>query len=279
MNGAFFAHPVYPELLIASVALLVAGAVCRRRVVAWFGERWAASAGFAGALAGVLIGTLANDSGSVLLVLGTICLAVSAGYYRVRSPDPTATRTHRVPSLVRVAIVTPYSWTYPGGVNRHVDALAGELIARGHELRVLAPYDPPDRLGRLLHRADPRPAELPDYLIPLGRTKAFGANGSVSNLGVFPDGVTKMRRELRAGRPRRRPRARTARRLAELGRVLLPRRPGGRHLPRLLDEAAAQPRRHARRSAAQVQPAPRPDRGLGGRRLDRASAGSAASTT
>ena len=76
-----FAHPVYPELLIASVALLVAGAVCRRRVVAWFGERWAALAGFAGALAGVLIGTLANDSGSVLLVIGMICIAVSAGFF------------------------------------------------------------------------------------------------------------------------------------------------------------------------------------------------------
>ncbi len=76
-----FAHPVYPELLIASVALLVAGAVYRRRVVAWFGERWAALAGFAGALAGVLIGTLANDSGSVLLVIGMICIAVSAGFF------------------------------------------------------------------------------------------------------------------------------------------------------------------------------------------------------
>ena len=49
---------------------------------------------------------------------------------------------------MRIAIVSPYSWTYRGGVNRHVEALAGELIARGHELRVLAPWDPPDRLSR-----------------------------------------------------------------------------------------------------------------------------------
>jgi phosphatidyl-myo-inositol alpha-mannosyltransferase len=102
---------------------------------------------------------------------------------------------------VRVAIVTPYSWTYPGGVNRHVDALARELTVRGHELRVLAPVDPPGRLGRALHRGDPESVEIPEYLVGLGRTKAFGANGSVSNIGIFPDGVTAMRRELRAFGP------------------------------------------------------------------------------
>ena len=98
---------------------------------------------------------------------------------------------------MRVAIVTPYSWTYPGGVNRHVDALARELIARGHELRVLAPVDPPGRLSRALHRGEPELVEVPSYVRPLARTKAFGANGSISNIGVFPDGVTAMRRELR----------------------------------------------------------------------------------
>src|SRR3954465_8168106 len=101
---------------------------------------------------------------------------------------------------LRIAIVTPYSWTYAGGVNRHVEALAEALIERGHELRVLAPWDPPDRLSRALHRA---PAELrspPDYLIPLGRTVGIGANGAVSNLSGSPGAVTKMRRELHAGR-------------------------------------------------------------------------------
>jgi phosphatidylinositol alpha-mannosyltransferase len=82
-------------------------------------------------------------------------------------------------------------------VNGHVEALASELMARGHELRVLAPHDPPDRINRLLHRAEAEPRELPDYVVPLARTKAFGANGSVSNIGVFPDGVTRMRRALR----------------------------------------------------------------------------------
>ncbi len=101
---------------------------------------------------------------------------------------------------MRIAIVSPYSWTYAGGVNRHVEALAEALIARGHELRVLAPWDPPDRVSRMLHRAPADRRERPDYLIPLQRTVGFAANGAVSNLSVSPAAVTSMRRELQAGR-------------------------------------------------------------------------------
>jgi phosphatidyl-myo-inositol alpha-mannosyltransferase len=102
-------------------------------------------------------------------------------------------------SRVRIALVSPYSWTYQGGVNRHVEALAEQFLARGHHVRVLAPWDPPDRRSRWLHRAPAERREPPDYLIPLGRTVGIGANGAVSNLSVFPEGVTAMRRELREG--------------------------------------------------------------------------------
>ncbi len=88
---------------------------------------------------------------------------------------------------MRIALVTPYSWTYEGGVNRHTQALAEHLIAREHEVRVLAPWDPPDRLSRTLHRgAPPRVRPQPDYLIPLGRTVGIHANGAVSNLVRLP---------------------------------------------------------------------------------------------
>jgi len=100
---------------------------------------------------------------------------------------------------MRIAIVSPYSWTYPGGVNRHVEALARELSGR-HEVRILAPWDPPGRVSRALHRAAPECREPPECLIPLGRTLGIGANGAVSNLSFCPDAVTAMRRELRAGR-------------------------------------------------------------------------------
>ena len=101
---------------------------------------------------------------------------------------------------MRIAVVTPYSWTYEGGVNRHAQALAEQLIESGNEVRVLAPWDPPDRLSRTLHRgAAPRIRPMPDYLTTLGRTVGFGANGAVSNLSIFPDAISTMRRELRGG--------------------------------------------------------------------------------
>lgn len=101
---------------------------------------------------------------------------------------------------MRIALVSPYSWSYQGGVNRHVEALAEEFLGRGHHVRVLAPYDPPDRLSRVLHRAPAERRELPEYLIPLGRTAGFAANGAVSNLAPFPaGGVAAPRRELRRG--------------------------------------------------------------------------------
>ena len=52
---------------------------------------------------------------------------------------------------MRVALVSPYSWTYPGGVTRHIEALATELDRAGHEVRVLAPYDPDTRRSALAH--------------------------------------------------------------------------------------------------------------------------------
>jgi len=101
---------------------------------------------------------------------------------------------------MRVALVSPYSWTYPGGVTRHIEALAERFFAEGHDVRVLAPYDPDDRLSALLHRgAPPQRRALPDYVIPLGRTLGFPANGAVSNLSARAAGLSQMRRELRHG--------------------------------------------------------------------------------
>ncbi len=100
---------------------------------------------------------------------------------------------------MRIALVSPYSWTYQGGVNRHVEALAEQFIARGDHVRVLAPWDPPDAISRRLHRSHPELREAPDYLVPLGRTVGVGANGAVSNLSVFPGGPVALRRELRSG--------------------------------------------------------------------------------
>ncbi len=81
-----------------------------------------------------------------------------------------------------------------------MEALAEEFLERGHDVRVLAPFDPPGRVSRVLHRAGAEARPRPDYLTPLGRTMGFGANGSVSNLAPFPaGGVIAPRRAVRAG--------------------------------------------------------------------------------
>ncbi len=101
---------------------------------------------------------------------------------------------------MRIALVSPYSWTYPGGVTRHIEALAEQYLAQGHEVRVLTPYDPADTPAAVMHRgARPQPVALPDYAVSLGRTVGFKANGAVSNLSISPGGLAKLRRELATG--------------------------------------------------------------------------------
>jgi phosphatidyl-myo-inositol alpha-mannosyltransferase len=103
-------------------------------------------------------------------------------------------------AAVRVGLVSPYSYTYPGGVGRHVEALAEELLSQGHEVRLLAPYDPHDRRARVMHRGvEPQQRPLPDYLVPLGRTVGFPMNGAVSNLATTPHTIATLSRELRNG--------------------------------------------------------------------------------
>jgi phosphatidyl-myo-inositol alpha-mannosyltransferase len=101
---------------------------------------------------------------------------------------------------MRIALVSPYSWTFPGGVTRHIDALASELLAAGHHVRVLTPVDPDDRITHLVHRRRPSSDPLPDFVVPLGRTVALPMNGAVSRLSMYAEAVIRMRRELRSGR-------------------------------------------------------------------------------
>jgi phosphatidylinositol alpha-mannosyltransferase len=101
---------------------------------------------------------------------------------------------------VRIALLSPYSWTYPGGVTRHIEALAHELTADGHDARILAPFDPDDALSRRLHRgARPQPREQPAGFVSLGRTVGLPANGAVSNMALTPHAIFTLRHELRHG--------------------------------------------------------------------------------
>ena len=101
---------------------------------------------------------------------------------------------------MRVALVSPFSWTYPGGVTRHIEALAEELLRQGHDVRVLTPVDRASRAVAWLH-AGARPAArpLPPYVTALGGTIGLPMNGAVSNVALSPSSVARLRHELRTG--------------------------------------------------------------------------------
>ena len=155
-------------------------------------------------------------------------------------------------------------------MNRHSQALAEHLIERGNEVKVLAPWDPPDRLSRTLHRgAPPRRRPMPDYLIPLGPDGRAGGQ----RRGLQRHRLPRRRHDDAQGAAgrglRRRPRAGAALPDPRLGRLLVPGRPGRRHLPCLRAELLHQQHGERLRRPPQVQPAERQDRRLGGGRVDR----------
>src|ERR1700722_15735164 len=120
----------------------------------------------------------------------------------LRLADPSRERPRlRIQCVtVRIALVSPYSWTYPGGVTRHIEALASELSASGHEPTILAPFDPDDALSARLHRgARPQRHPTPERFVSLGRTVGLPANGAVSNLSVLPHALHTLRHQLRSG--------------------------------------------------------------------------------
>ena len=49
---------------------------------------------------------------------------------------------------MKIALVTPYDWATPGGVNEHIAPLAERLIGGGHEVRIVAPSSHPSRHDR-----------------------------------------------------------------------------------------------------------------------------------
>src|SRR6266540_3998524 len=84
------------------VAVIVAGAFGRRAVESWFGPRHVAWAGFLGAAGATLAGTLANDSGALLLMIGATLCAATAGLAWATGPQAGARREIRDgPHLLR----------------------------------------------------------------------------------------------------------------------------------------------------------------------------------
>ena len=86
---------------------------------------------------------------------------------------------------MKVGLVCPYDWSTPGGVQAHIRDLAEHLQQFGHEVSVLAPADPD--------------ADLPEYLVPAGRSLGLPYNGSVARIALGPRPAARVRRWIRDG--------------------------------------------------------------------------------
>ncbi|CAN5906350.1 glycosyltransferase family 4 protein [soil metagenome] len=90
---------------------------------------------------------------------------------------------------MRIALVCPYDWTRPGGVQSHVAQLATYLSAR-HEVAVFAP-----------HRRGAAPAVDAPTVVDVGRPVQIPYNRSVAPVAVMPTAGLRVLRRLAAFAP------------------------------------------------------------------------------
>lgn len=85
----------------------------------------------------------------------------------------------------RIALVTPYDYSYPGGVNEHVRYLGHHLRQRGHLVHVLAPAS--------------EPVDDPDFVRLADGTLSIPTGGSIARVTLSPTVWGEARDVLRRG--------------------------------------------------------------------------------
>lgn len=83
---------------------------------------------------------------------------------------------------LRIALVSPYDYPYPGGVTEHISALDHHLRRMGHSVKIIAPSSKDEE-------------ELDDHIIKVGETIVpFPFSGSVARISLSPRLFLRVRR-------------------------------------------------------------------------------------
>lgn len=72
---------------------------------------------------------------------------------------------------MKIALVSPYDFSYPGGVNNHIAALDRQFLQMGHEVRVISPA------SRTVHHFGNR-------FIPIGKPRPIPVSGSIIRVPI-----------------------------------------------------------------------------------------------
>ncbi|MGH9195465.1 MAG: glycosyltransferase family 4 protein, partial [Acidimicrobiia bacterium] len=83
---------------------------------------------------------------------------------------------------MRVGVVCPYDWSYPGGVRTHIIGLTAALRRKGIDVEIMAPASSPDMT-----------------IYALGRTVGIPYNGSVARLNFSFAARARIAKRLRQG--------------------------------------------------------------------------------
>ena len=73
---------------------------------------------------------------------------------------------------MKIALVSPYDFTWPGGVTAHISQLANQFTGMGHEVKILAPHSPSNE-----------PTGNTNF-VPLGRSVPIPSGGSIARLSL-----------------------------------------------------------------------------------------------
>jgi phosphatidylinositol alpha-mannosyltransferase len=101
-------------------------------------------------------------------------------------PDGELREEERPP--LRIAMLSPYSLSRPGGVQGQVVGLAHSLRALGHDVTVLGPADESEGV----------PAAVGEHIV-VGRPTELHSNGSVAPVAFWPTTAARIERAARTG--------------------------------------------------------------------------------